>query len=102
MVAEDRDQLLDARHHVTRGRDLHGLARLHEGALHVDDEERGASRLEGQRAREGRVAVHPGYQAETENAFGMWRIALTAPSSLKMTETTSKRHETWRSRFSLR
>ena len=42
------------------------------------------------------------YHADTENALGMWRIALTAPSSLKITETTSKRHETCRSRFSLR
>ena len=40
--------------------------------------------------------------ALTENAFGMWRIALTAPSSLKITETTSKRQETCRSRLSLR
>jgi len=47
-------------------------------------------------------AVHSNYQAETENAFGMWRIALTAPSSLKITETTSNRQETCRSRLSLR
>src|SRR5262245_49460734 len=32
------------------------------------------------------------YHGPTENAFGMWRMALTAPSSLKITETTSNRH----------
>jgi len=101
-LAKRGDQLLDARHDVAHGRDLHGLARLHEGALHVDDEERGAPGVQGQRPRERLVAVHPDYQADTENAFGMWRIALTAPSSLKITETTSNRQETCRSRLSLR
>src|SRR5262249_44372708 len=31
------------------------------------------------------------YQGATENAFGMCRMALTPPSSLMMTETTSNR-----------
>src|SRR5678815_1603824 len=39
--------------------------------------------------RSARLWLASHYQAETENAFGMWRIALTAPSSLKITETTS-------------
>src|SRR6476661_884251 len=48
--------------------------------------------------RSARLWLASHYQAETENAFGMWRIALTAPSSLKITETTSNRQETWRRR----
>lgn len=75
----------------------------------VHDEQRGAARHQRDRALEGLAAVHPPdarrrtpYQGATEKALGMWRMALTAPSSLKMTATTSKRHGVCRMRFSLR
>src|SRR6266852_4256286 len=42
------------------------------------------------------------YHAATENAFGMCRIALTPPSSLTTTATTSKRQGCSRRRLSLR
>src|ERR1700730_15587726 len=102
LLAEDGEQLLDPRQRLAGRRYLHDLALFHEPALHVDDEERGAARLEGQGAGARLLPIHRRYQAETENAFGMCRIALTAPSSLKITETTSKRQETCRSRLSLR
>jgi hypothetical protein len=120
---------------------LHGLALVHERALHIHDEERGAAGVERESDAEEVVAGHRGvvsllvvprtlvyffklyisarlafgcaspsscqhstvaYQADTEKALGIWRMALTAPSSLKITETTSKRQETCRNRLSLR
>src|SRR5215470_18545647 len=49
-----------------------------------------------------RLRLTSNYHAPTEKALGMWRMALTPPSSLTTTATTSKRHGCSRSRFERR
>ena len=38
VVAEEREERLDLRHDIASGGHFHGLTRIEEGALHVDDE----------------------------------------------------------------
>src|SRR5712692_2571449 len=61
----------------------------------------GIARL-GRRGPSPATSCGSHYHGETEKALGMWRMAFTPPSSLMMTETTSKRHGICRRRLALR
>src|SRR6266849_5633578 len=106
LAAKEIEERTDLRDDVPCGRHFHGLARVEKGPLHIHDDERAAPGLELQRRFKCLRAVHGDrrgpYQAATEKAFGICRIALTPPSSLTTTATTSKRHGCSRRRLSLR
>ena len=109
LFTKEGEERLDLRDDVAGGRNFHRLAGIEEGALHVHDDESRLARLELQRLFTGLRPVHgnrgaydllsprlafgcaSNYHAATENAFGMWRIALTPPSAFTTTATTSKR-----------
>ena len=122
LAAEEIEERADLGNDLPGRRHFHGLAPVEERPLHVHDHERSLARLKPQRLLKDLRAVHgdrrgasshllsprlafgcaSNYHAATENAFGMCRIALTPPSSLTTTATTSKRHGCSRRRLSLR
>src|SRR5215470_9642294 len=57
-LAEDGEEDLDLRDDVAGGRHFHRLARIEEGALHVDDEQRGLPRRELQVRIKRLGAIH--------------------------------------------
>src|SRR5713101_2906217 len=59
-ASEEVEEQLDLRNDVPGGRNFHRLARIEEGALHVDDDERGPARLKPQRLFKRVRSVHVG------------------------------------------
>src|SRR5215510_7300222 len=76
LVAEEGEERLDLGDDVASGGDFHGLARVEEGALHVDDEQRSLVGSEPQCGLEGGGAVH--VQLSSRLGFGSPRTAHSA------------------------
>src|SRR5207253_10393128 len=90
---KDVEEAANDGHARARGRHFHRLAGLDEATLHVDDEQGGASGLEGEHALEGRRAV----SAHARSAWPRLLPGATASrTSCLSSRTSGKRPRSWR------